>query len=156
MSTIGRFAVAMYLCHQNSGWFRPHSIFLLLGVSTASSSLLLDPTGLASTLASEVAEKPQEVDESFPLARPACGVPGVSAAVPNDSFRWVREWSAMKLPIDDWFAPKDDGELLFSYLPTEFPSFRRRKGEREEAIDDASGSVSAGYDPWEGFSFSAC
>jgi hypothetical protein len=33
------------------------------------SSLLLDPTGHASTLASGVVEKPQEVDESFPLAR---------------------------------------------------------------------------------------
>jgi hypothetical protein len=43
-------------------------------------SLLLDPTGLASTLASGVVEKPQEVDESFPLARDVCGVPGVSAA----------------------------------------------------------------------------
>ncbi len=40
----------------------------------------------------------------------------------------------------------DDGELLFSYLHTEFLSFRRRTGEHEEAMDDASGSVSAGYD----------
>ena len=53
------------------------------------SSLLLDPTGHASTLASGVVEKPQEVDESFPLARQVCGVPGVSAgvsaAIPDDS-----------------------------------------------------------------------
>ena len=57
------------------------------------SSLLLDPTGLASTLASGVVEKPQEVDESFPLARQVCGVPGVSAgvsaAISNDSSRTV-------------------------------------------------------------------
>jgi hypothetical protein len=33
------------------------------------SSLLLDPTGHASTLASGVVEKPQEIDESFPLVR---------------------------------------------------------------------------------------
>jgi hypothetical protein len=56
------------------------------------SSLLLDPTGLASTLASGVVEKPQEIDESFPLARQVCGVPGVSAGVsaeiPDDSSRW--------------------------------------------------------------------
>ena len=39
-------------------------------VSTSSSSMLLDPTGLAPTLASEVVEKPQEVDESFQLTRP--------------------------------------------------------------------------------------
>ena len=59
------------------------------------SSLLLDPTGLTSTLASGVVEKPQKVDESFPLARPVCGVPGVSAgvsaAIPDDSSRW-RLW----------------------------------------------------------------
>jgi hypothetical protein len=55
------------------------------------SSLSLDPTGHASTLASGVVEKPQEVDESFPLAREVCGVPGVSAgifaAVPDDLSR---------------------------------------------------------------------
>jgi hypothetical protein len=38
-----------------------------------------------------VVEKPQEVDESFPLARQVCGVPGVSAgifaAVPDDLSR---------------------------------------------------------------------
>ena len=53
------------------------------------SSLLLAPTGLVSTLASGVVEKPQEVDESFPLARQVCGVlgvsAGVSAAIPDDS-----------------------------------------------------------------------
>jgi hypothetical protein len=38
--------------------------------STSSSYLFLDPTGLAPTLASEVVEKPQEVDESFQLTRP--------------------------------------------------------------------------------------
>ncbi len=37
---------------------------------------------------SDVVEKPQEVDESFQLARPVCGVSGVSAAVPDDSSRW--------------------------------------------------------------------
>ncbi len=38
-------------------------------------------------------EKPQEVDESFPLARQVCGVPGVSAgvsaAISDDSSRTV-------------------------------------------------------------------
>jgi hypothetical protein len=34
-------------------------------VSTSSSFILIDPTGLARTLASEGVEKPQEVDESF-------------------------------------------------------------------------------------------
>ncbi len=43
-----------------------------------------------------------------------------------------------KLPIDDWFAPNDDGQLPFKYLQIEFPSSRRRPGEREELIDDVS------------------
>ena len=35
---------------------------------------------------------------------------------------------------------------MIRLVETEFLSFRRRTGEREEAMDDASGSVSAGYD----------
>ena len=42
------------------------------------------------------------------------------------------------MPIDDWFAPNDDGQLPFTYLQTEFPSSRRRPGEREEIIDNDS------------------
>ncbi len=34
----------------------------------------------------------------------------------------------------------------FPYLQTEFPSFRRRTGEREKVIDDASVFISAGHE----------
>ncbi len=144
------------------------------------SSLLLDPTGLASTLASGVVEKPQEVDESFQLARPVCGVPGVSAAVPDDSSRWGqplfftdyvggastpppafdkgREWSASFQRCGTMASsPFLTCRLSFYLSGAERGSVRRQWMMPQEAfllvtttvgkfLDDASGSVSAGYD----------
>ena len=123
---------ASRLLHGRTYWLRgrnqsaPGSKPVSRGVSwsfwySTYSSLLLDPTGLAPILASEVVEKPQEVDESFPLARPACGVPGVSAAVPNDSSRWGREWSLLfgraKMGSGIVFVDSHFVQMDFNFVP---------------------------------------